>query len=119
MQPNALFDELLFERNNKLFNNRFSIVLERYLNDSEEYLHDMNTALGTNDLVQIANAAHALRSSSITLGIKSIAELASDLEYISRQNVPTTNLKERISELETIYVSVKHELSNRFTDIAS
>lgn len=64
-----------------LMGDKFTALIESYLEDSARYLAQAEEALAEGNAQLLANAVHPLKSSSATLGVMTVSKLASGLEH--------------------------------------
>jgi len=81
-------------------------VIDSYLNDAPILLQAIHTAVAQEDVAGLERAAHALKSSSATLGAIPLSEFCKELEAMGRVGTIQDGL-ERASQLEAEYVRVK------------
>ncbi len=63
-----------------------SAVISIYLNDSQVLIERLSESLNAGDAIEMAQAVHALKSSSANLGATSLAEMCRQVENIARNN---------------------------------
>jgi two-component system, sensor histidine kinase and response regulator len=80
-----------------------------YLDDAQARLAHIREALQEGDAAQLANAAHALKSSSGNIGASTVRDLCNDLESLGRSGSLDRALA-KIQQLEAEYARVEHEL---------
>jgi histidine phosphotransfer protein HptB len=60
-------------------------LLEIFLTSTDGYVQKLQDALSTGDLKEITDAAHALKSSCASMGLKRLSVLIADLEEVGRK----------------------------------
>jgi two-component system, sensor histidine kinase and response regulator len=79
--------------------NFFGNLVERYSVDADKYLATLVSALDGNDSEQLAERAHALKSSSRSIGARQVSEICEELEALGRAGTCLGG-RPLISELE-------------------
>ena len=64
-----------------LMNGKFSLMIHQYFESANKYLHKIEEGILSNNAIQIAEAAHPLKSSSASLGCIGFSELTKEIEY--------------------------------------
>ena len=95
-----ILDVEIFEQAKSLLGESFSQVVEAYLEDAANYLVQIHSGLSDNNLEQAAKAAHPLKSSSASLGLVGVSEIAKSIELGAKSAVSTEALKVMASDLE-------------------
>jgi HPt (histidine-containing phosphotransfer) domain-containing protein len=68
--------------------------------DSRQILGDMQTAVDNNDLPRFRALAHALKGSSLNLGLCELAELAAATEQFTERNASGVRPQQQIEALQ-------------------
>lgn len=90
------------EKNTKLLNT----MIESYLEDLPPDLAHIKSAIVARDKHKLAESAHALKSSSVTLGAEKLAHIALQLE-LKGKNDDMTQLDDLFTQLEAEAEHVK------------
>ncbi|HJY82501.1 MAG TPA: Hpt domain-containing protein, partial [Candidatus Binatia bacterium] len=88
-------------------------VIQNYLNQSPRLLLTLQEAVARNDASSLQKVAHNLKSSSATLGAKTLAALCQELETMGRQHSLTnaaTVLSAATAEYEMVRAALSAEL---------
>ena len=96
----ALDKEVLGSLENML-GGAFSVVIEKYLSTSNDLIENMRNAIENNELEEIGEIAHSLKSSSAQVGAMNIANFCKFLEEES--------LNKEISEIKNVFNSIKDD----------
>lgn len=92
----------IFEAFSELMGDSLSGILELHAETSESYIKIMHMALESSDFHALSEAAHPLKSSSQQIGAIRIAELAREIELISKTLSPDVQcLKKLIALIES------------------
>lgn len=75
------FDAEMFEEARSIMKERFSEMIDGYLEDAQMYIDYIKDGFAKQDNNLVAQYAHPLKSSSASLGVMSISDIAKDLEY--------------------------------------
>ena len=86
-------------------------VIELYLTESPKLLKKITEAIANDDPSNLRDGAHSLKSTSATLGAKTLAELSQTLEEMTRAG-NTTEASALIAKIETEYRLVKAALES-------
>jgi PAS domain S-box-containing protein len=86
-------------------------VLETYLSHAPTCLRDLQTALEKGDAEAIANAAHSLKGSSSTLGMKQMTELCASLEAKGR-NKDLKGAPELLNQAKEEFEKIRQAIVN-------
>ncbi|HBB34399.1 MAG TPA: hypothetical protein DDZ80_07620 [Cyanobacteria bacterium UBA8803] len=82
-------------------------IIDRYLlEDAPQRLQDIRDAVAVGDAGRLRQSAHALRSSSATLGAVTLANLCKDLEMMGCAGI-ITDAAPLIAQVEAEYEKVK------------
>lgn len=73
-------DRALLEERRLLLAEAFAVLLETYLEDSEQRMGEIGDALERGDLERLRRAAHALKGSGANVGAAALAALCGELE---------------------------------------
>jgi len=95
-----------------ILKDRFSDLIEGYIDDTEKYLQDIEEAILNNDLKTIADNAHPLKSSSAYLGMSSISEIAKIMEETAKNSSELDEIKELIDPLREAVNHGKSKLNS-------
>lgn len=79
-QNNSINQEILAQMKN-LMGKKFGLMIENYLEDSAQYIAQAAKALANGNAQLLADLTHPLKSSSASLGIMRVSELAANLEH--------------------------------------
>jgi HPt (histidine-containing phosphotransfer) domain-containing protein len=79
------FDDEMFEEARSLMKDRFSEIVDGYLEDAVMYIDKIEEGFNSNDSHVIVQYAHPLKSSSAGLGVTSVSLIAKDLEYEAKK----------------------------------
>jgi HPt (histidine-containing phosphotransfer) domain-containing protein len=88
-------------------------VIQNYLSHSSRLLLALQEAVAQNDASSLQKVAHNLKSSSATLGAKTLAALCQELETMGRQHSlanAATVLSAATAEYEMVRVALAAEL---------
>ncbi len=86
-------------------------LIHDFLEDGEELLGNIRSALEGGNASELERAAHTLKSSSATFGAIEAAQLCKELEDHGKQgNVEKDNLQRRLEALEKLFKVVSKEL---------
>ena len=84
-------------------------VLELYTSDAEPRIRKMRTAIALRDAAMVASEAHALKSSSGSIGASAVRDRCADLETAGRERA-LEGAKETLAALEREYGRAVSEL---------
>ena len=84
-------------------------LIESYLTEAPVALARVRSAIENGSAVELARAAHSLKSSSAMLGAKSVSAIAVDLEKIGRSG-SLTGASERFATMSQLFPRVEQEL---------
>jgi signal transduction histidine kinase/CheY-like chemotaxis protein len=116
LDPKPLADILELQR--RKAPNLLNTLLLRYREESAQLLHKLRTALDQGNADGIHRAAHSLRSSSATLGARSLAALCEDLETKGRTG-QLANAGPMLAHIETVHALVLTALTREMQKAVS
>ncbi|MDJ0599204.1 MAG: response regulator [Crocosphaera sp.] len=99
----------------KMARNRTNDIIMGYLEDAPLRLSAMKTAIENQEIEQLRQAAHALRSSSGNLGATYLGHLCEEMETIARQGI-LEGVKEKMSRIKIEYDRVCHALQRELNN---
>lgn len=82
----TIIDMQIFNKSKATFGSDFPKLIEVFLKDAEEQLKLLQQEIKNASPAEIADIAHQLKASSLTIGATSISETAKLMESIGRQN---------------------------------
>ena len=86
-------------------------LIRDFLEDSEELLSNIRSAHEGGNAKEMERAAHTLKSSSATFGATEAAQICKELEELGKNgNLGASDIPNKISQLESVFKSVSHEL---------
>jgi CheY-like chemotaxis protein len=89
-----------------------SEVLDTYISHAFSCLQELKAALENNDAAAIASAAHSLKGSSSTLGMKNMAEYCAKLELKGKSN-DLTKARELLSRTEEEFEKIRRAIKSK------
>jgi HPt (histidine-containing phosphotransfer) domain-containing protein len=116
LDPKPLADILELQR--RKAPNLLNTLLLRYREESAQLLHKLKTALDQGNADGVHRAAHSLRSSSATLGARSLAALCEDLETKGRTG-QLVNAGPMLAQIEATHALVLTALTREVQKAAS
>lgn len=102
-----VIDEDIITESKSLMGDKFSMVIEYFIEDTVGYISEIENAIKENDTSKAIAPAHTIKSSAKQLGVLRVFELAKNIEEFCRNNNNSSN----ISELEKFYTELKKEAS--------
>ena len=109
-QNNSINKEQL-EGAKAILKQRFPIMIEGYIEDVMMYLESIQEGLTQRDLEQVSFNAHTMKSASSGLGIVKVADLAKEIEKLSKTNDNTDKVIELVEQLQQEVEAVIPELT--------
>ena len=94
----AMLDELKM-----LMEDDFSILLETYIQDSDQRLEALGSAISTANSAEVRELAHSFKGSSANLGAQPLADICLTLETMGREGT--------LDGADAAYESLKQEYS--------
>jgi HPt (histidine-containing phosphotransfer) domain-containing protein len=88
-------------------------LIEIFLADAPQRLHDISKGLSSGDLKTVERAAHTLKSSSANIGAVGLSNLCREMEQIAREKkldaIPPlfTRSKEAMHEVQSALEAIK------------
>ena len=95
--------------------NSFQEIIDSYLEDAPQRIESIRSALGTNNLLTLRGAAHALKSLSLTVGAIPLGHIAGEIEMIGRIGT-TTGVDKLLKRLQVEYKRVVEALKKEQTN---
>lgn len=102
-------DEVMLVSLKELLADKFTDLVEAYINDCEQRLERMSKAMVGLDLTVLKDEAHGIKGSSRNMGANSLAELCAVIEDQARAG-DSTGFEQKISGVEQLFAAVKAEL---------
>lgn len=90
----------------------FAQLLPAYIEQSDEMISAMPELLSTGDIDVLERHAHSMKSSSLNVGAINLADIARELEELSRNKADNTLLKTNIELITNEYNLVREILQN-------
>ncbi len=84
----------------------FSLLLETFLNDSEQRIIDLSKAQQDNNNINIREVAHALKGSSSNIGAEILAKISYEIELMGQEN-NLDDIDDAVARLKTEYLNVE------------
>ncbi|WP_306017594.1 Hpt domain-containing protein [Balneatrix alpica] len=81
-----MLDQSMLDELRLVMEDEFGLLLETYLDDSDNRLQTLKQALAAADAGKIREAAHSLKGSSGNIGAKELAEICKNLEDAGRES---------------------------------
>ena len=88
-------------------------VIESYLEDTPERIEAIVGAIAAEDPTALRQSAHALRSSSVTIGAQYLSHLCQELENLGHSGT-TAGAKEKLDQVQAEYELVKIAMELEF-----
>lgn len=106
------FDRDVLQEAQQVLKNRFPMVLQGYLDDTQGYIDQIAVAIEKNDYQMVFRQAHPLKASSEALGIVRLAKIARALEHAARMTVKeeksdVENAQQMLESLRQTYISIR------------
>ncbi len=90
-------------------------LIPMFFEDAARLLHQMHTAIDTNDADQLRHAAHTLKGSSASLGMTKLSNSFQEMELIGHSgDLQDSNANIKLIQLETAIEQTKTALANPF-----
>jgi PAS domain S-box-containing protein len=120
--PNPqVLDESIFQDLKKMMGNDsdrlFNELIEIYLEDTPGNIKSIQNAVTSGDRVKLNKAAHALRSSSVSIGALNLGNICDTLEHIGADK-STEEIFQLVNQLENEYSHVVAALQNILNQIS-
>ncbi|BCE00734.1 Hpt domain-containing protein [Marinicellulosiphila megalodicopiae] len=96
-----------------LLKTRFNIVLEKYIEESDSMLEQLQPAKETHDEELMIRIVHSLKSSSRNLGANDLSDLSGQLEE-SFKNGQYDDFEQNTQQLKSMYNEVKTYLTSNY-----
>jgi two-component system, sensor histidine kinase and response regulator len=105
-----VLDLSAFAQLRELFDNDVDLLIESYLQDSVAQIDSMTHAVNSADRETLMRSAHSLKSSSRSLGARTVSELAEQIEALSRGAGSIDDMKDLIGKLRWAQTAVAARL---------
>ena len=90
-----------------LLKQRFPEIIVGYIEDVTTYFADMNEGVAADDMQKIALAAHPLKSSSASLGVVCVGELAIEIERLVQEGATIEAISPKVQQMKQAIENVK------------
>ncbi len=114
-------DQDALENMKDLMEDKFGACVQKFLDSSAKHIATAEEAIANNNAKLLADSAHPLRSSSATLGLLRVAELAADIESKADQIHATgennlSTLSALLEDLKKSFETHQAELRKQISD---
>ena len=106
-----IMDETAYAELKEILGDTLNQVIQMYLDSMPEMLKALDTQIQNKDANQVFEISHRIKSSSSSIAAMGIADLAGNIEQISREG-STENTEAPLEELKTLYTELTPFLSN-------
>jgi HPt (histidine-containing phosphotransfer) domain-containing protein len=107
----AIVDYALLEEARALLKDKFDLLLGHYIEDVENYIRDIETAVANGDMEAAVRPAHTIKSTSKRMGALHLSDLARDIELEAKVGEPNNPaLMEHIHALPDVFAQTKDML---------
>ena len=79
-------DKSMIEELKELMEDDFPVLIETYIQDCDERITGLTTAIADSDSTEVRELAHAFKGSSSNLGAQKLADLCFSLETMGRED---------------------------------
>lgn len=84
-------------------------LVEMYTSDTPAKINRLRELAAAGEATKVVEAAHELKSGSVSLGVGRLSSLLSDIEQLAREN-RLENAKAKLSALQSVYQATCLEL---------
>ena len=110
MEDKVNIDPKTFAELKDLMGSDFVVeLIDTYIQETGELIDQLRRALGTGDGAALGRCAHAIKSSSASLGALDFSELARQLELLGKAN-DLSRAEPLSAQLSQDFLEVKHSL---------
>ncbi|MEM7650810.1 MAG: Hpt domain-containing protein [Pseudomonadota bacterium] len=110
------FDEELFESARDIMKARFPEMIEGYLEDAQIYIGHIKDGFADKDDKKVAHYAHPLKSSSQSIGMVGLSNVAKELELKAKsgieENADISHLESLVPQIEAAFLFVQSKLDS-------
>ena len=107
-------DEELFLQMKDLMGEKFSSMIEKYRDNSVQYIQQIKTGLADNDAQMVADSAHPLKSSSAMIGLMTVSELSEKIESSAKEIIENegslSDIASIFGDLQAAFASIEKRL---------
>ena len=118
-----VLDRAVFDDMKSLMKERFELILTGYIEGAHQYAQEIDKGLSIKDIQMIIQAAHPLKSSSVSLGFVSVSKAAENLETTARQVADSaedfTSLADLVADLKLQIEGMETILNQELEQIRS
>ena len=105
----SVIDKATFEELKQMSGEDFiNELIDAFLDDAPNMLHNMETALAAKDVESFRRNAHSMKSNANTFGATELGSLAKELEFMAKEN--NLEIGNRLEVLKEAYGKVAEEL---------
>jgi HPt (histidine-containing phosphotransfer) domain-containing protein len=106
-----MIDMNIFNDLKNLLGDDFNLLLEKYLENSQTLMSDVENALEKDDKVLLGRSLHSLKSSSAQVGAVTFSDKMLEYEgYVHKEDLE--HLKKSLDEMKEFYQEVRKEIEN-------
>jgi len=106
---NALEHSVLDNLATFLSTDKLQALLVRYIDDSQNILNLLDTALTNNDVGEATRLVHSLKSTSANVGAVPLSELAKTLEGLARDE-KLDDIRQQVSDLSQLFEATRNDI---------
>ncbi len=114
-QESEIINIQALETARDLLEDRFSVIIKYFLEDTEMYLSEIAKDLKEKNIRIISSCCHTIKSSAKQLGIDRVSEVAKQIEELSQEIIDTNN--QNWEGLEELYHRLKDELEKAIPEL--
>lgn len=105
----AIINHEVFDMTANLLEESFTTLIQKYLEDSANYIKQVADGVANADLKKISENSHPLKSSSLVIGAEQVSDLAKQLEHAAREQ-QSANYAELLSKLQQAFAELEAKL---------
>lgn len=114
----TILDAEILNEARLILKDKFDFMLDCYIEDVENYIHEIQEALIKHDLEALVRPAHTIKSTSKRMGALYLSDVAKDIELAAREaannNAPdlwtTSAMVEKIKSINSIFEKTRDHL---------
>ena len=104
----------------ELMKDKFEVIVNRFVLDSEKYINSIKQGVNENDAKKISSSAHPLKSSSGSMGCIALSEQAKKIELMAKdlendQSIPLSSIEQQLELLDNLYNETKSYINSLVT----
>jgi len=121
ISPSDFIDEIAVKKSQAVFKSKYKTILDYFIEDAENYIHQMRSAIEHDTPMELIRPAHTLKSTSKRMGAVKLSDAACLIEQSAKsiqdkgQKEDLSGLKKQVDEMYFIFEATKSQFFQNTT----